>query len=113
LVAMDRLPEAAEKYRRILELEPANADAHFRLALLAIRARRFDVARLELELVQKLDADYPGVSRQMATVMVHTGQIAAARRCLAAVLESIDDDEPDLLGLADLLMAVNLRDEAE
>lgn len=110
--AMNRLPEAAEKFRRILELEPTNTDAHFRLGQLAIHAQRYDVARIEFELVYKLDPDYPGLSRQMANVMVKTGSIDSARSYLISAMESVTEDEPDLLGLAETLIAADMRTEA-
>lgn len=112
LFAMDRLAEAAEKFRRILELEPANSDAHFHLGQIALKAQHYQAAALEFELVAKLNAEYPGVALNTAIVAFHTGRHDLARRHLNAVMETLTADEPDLIGLADLLHKVGLNDQA-
>ena len=58
---LGRHPEAAEKFRRVLELEPANVDAHYELGCIALAAQRYEQAHLEFELVLKLDPQFPGI----------------------------------------------------
>ncbi len=112
LVTMDRLAEAAEKFRRILELEPANTDAHYQLGQIAVKARHYQAAALEFELVSKLNSEYPGIALSTAIVAYHTGRHDLARRHLASVMETLTAQEPDLLGLVDLLHQVGMRQEA-
>ena len=51
LEGLGRIIEAEEKYRRIIELEPANHAAHIRLGDIALRAGRLDEARSAYSLV--------------------------------------------------------------
>jgi len=108
-LSLNRLLEASEKFRRVLELEPTNVDAHFRLGQLAVRSHRFDVARVEFELVNKLSPGYPGVPRQIALIHLENDEIEPARRRLATVMQSFEEDEDDLAGLAELLVRAGMN----
>jgi Flp pilus assembly protein TadD len=68
LVEMNRFVEAGEKFRRVLEIEPDNADAHFELGDLAERQRFLDHAVVHFDVVLRLDDDYPGARRRLAAL---------------------------------------------
>ncbi|MCC6322388.1 MAG: tetratricopeptide repeat protein [Phycisphaerales bacterium] len=55
LCDMDRLADAAEKFRRVLELEPDHADAHFYLGDVAERQGQFELAMEEFGLVLRIE----------------------------------------------------------
>lgn len=82
LVELGRLPEAAEKFRRVLEQEAANVDAHDRLGRIAMMMRRYEQAHLEFELVLKLDPEYPGIRIAIAEAQLCRGLRDAAREQL-------------------------------
>lgn len=79
---LGRLPESAEKLRRVLELEPANIEAHFQLGLIALAGRRFEKAHLEFELVFKLDPQFPGIRPALAEALLRRGRDEDARKHL-------------------------------
>ena len=104
LVDMNRLPEAGEKFRRVLELEPDNAEAHFLLADLAERQGLFDEAKGQYGVVLRLDPAFPGGRRRLARLMMNRGGHAAmaeAREMLAEDLSSYRE-EPQRLDAEDL-----------
>jgi tetratricopeptide (TPR) repeat protein len=85
LVEMNRFVEAGEKFRRILEIEPDNADAHYELGDLAQRERNPAQARVHFDVVLRLDAAYPGARRRLARLLLDSGSPAdqaAARELL-------------------------------
>ncbi|MFN7020876.1 MAG: tetratricopeptide repeat protein, partial [Phycisphaerales bacterium] len=57
LCDMDRLGEAAEKFRRVLELEPDHADAHFYLGDVAERQGHSELAMEHFGVVLSVEAD--------------------------------------------------------
>lgn len=83
LTDMHRVQEAGEKFRRVLEIEPDNAEAHFRLGELAEKSGTEGEAIAQYDIVMRLDASFPGVRRRMAALMLARGQeedLALARR---------------------------------
>jgi tetratricopeptide (TPR) repeat protein len=118
LVDLGRLPEAAEKFRRVLELEPANVDAHFRLGEIALEARRFEQAHLEFELVLKLDPQFPQVRAALAEALLRRGRVERARPFLREELdllqtaEQAGDDRIDRGRFGGLLLDAGLAAEA-
>ena len=88
LLSLGRLPDAAEKFRRVLELEPANVDAHHRLGRIAVIARRWEQAYLEFELVMRLDATYPQIRLDVAESLLGRGKRGEARGALSEELEA-------------------------
>jgi tetratricopeptide (TPR) repeat protein len=94
LVELGRLPEAAEKFRRVLELEPANVDAHYRLGEIALQATRYEQAHLEFELVLKLDPQFPQIRAALAEALLRRGRVERARPYLREELDVLEAAEP-------------------
>lgn len=74
LVDMNRFADAGEKFRRTLELESDNAHARFYLADLAERQGQTDSAMEQFQTVLRLDAEFPGVRRRLAALLLHRGR---------------------------------------
>jgi tetratricopeptide (TPR) repeat protein len=118
LEELQRLPEASEKYRRVLELEPANLEAHYRLGRIALAAGAWEQARLELELVLKLDPTFPRIREALGEALLRRGRVDEARGMLAQELRlhRLDDGslsqchDPGRLGA--LLLEAGLADQA-
>jgi tetratricopeptide (TPR) repeat protein len=70
LVEMNRGQEASEKFRRVLELDPEDVDAHFQLARLAEMQGDAEEAIRQFDVVHRLDADFPGVRRRLASLLM-------------------------------------------
>lgn len=70
LVEMHRFVEAGEKFRRVLEIEPDNADAHCALGDLAERLGNLDEAAMQLDVVLRLNPEFPGGRLRLASVML-------------------------------------------
>ena len=73
LLDMNRLAEAGEKFRRVLEIQPDNADAHFNLGDLWEREHAYELAISHLDVVVRLDAEYPGARRRLASLLLDHG----------------------------------------
>ncbi len=112
LISMERTGEAAEKFRRVLELEPANAAAHLGLGRLARCAGRLDVARVELDLAQKLNAETSGLTRELASLWIDEGNQEAARAALASLMDEFAEDGDQRLEGVRLLVRVGMLQEA-
>ena len=117
LIELGRLPEAAEKFRRVLELEPANIDAHYRLGEIALEAGRYEQAHMECELVLKLDPQFPHIRAALAEALLRRGRPQAARTYLREELNLLDADgggesSADLGRFGTLLLEVDLPGEA-
>ncbi len=107
LTDMNRLPEADEKFRRVLELDPENAEAYFGLAEVAERRGLRDEALGHYGVVRRLDEAFPGVRRREARLLLATGVMSHADRARALLGEELaaaqqnpaafgDDDLADL-----------------
>ncbi len=68
LVQMNRIGEAGEKFRRVLEMESDNPDAHFYLAELADRQGSSSSAIEQYDVVLRLDPQF-GAARRRAAVL--------------------------------------------
>ena len=102
---MNRLGEAGEKFRRVLEIESDHPDAHFEIADLAHREGRSKEAAAGFRLVLRLDPDYPGVRRRLASLLIPMGERDSAAALLLRELrdaqrdlDSFEDAELDDLG---------------
>ncbi len=109
-MVLERRTEALDRFRRILEIEPANIDAHWEIGTTALSMRRFDEARTEFELVRRLDPDTPLVRRRLAEALLGEGRLEAARAELREALLRLAEDEPaaERRHLGALLMDVGL-----
>jgi len=117
LVDMNRLADAAEKYRRVLEIQTDNAEAHNALAGLAMRQHRTREATERLKLVLRLDPDHSDARRNLASILLDQGELAEARRLLRretrsfrAARRTISTDTIDDLG--QLLLDARLPKDA-
>ncbi|HLO39996.1 MAG TPA: tetratricopeptide repeat protein [Phycisphaerales bacterium] len=90
---MNRLPEAEEKLRRILEIEPDHAQAHFAMAELAIATGQPILALRHFDVVHRLDPTYPGARRRIAELLLERRpwrDVDRAREILASELRSLE-----------------------
>jgi len=69
LLDMHRHQEAGEKFRRVLELESDQPDAHFLLGEFAEIEQRIADALIHYDVVLRLDKSYSGVRRRLARVL--------------------------------------------
>ncbi len=119
LVDMNRLMEAQEKFRRVLELESNNPDAHFYLGDLALRQHRRRDAEAAFRLVLRLDPAYPEVRRRLAELALDRGEFTEARRLLRHEYRDLTQEPKkftggDLDDLGQLLLDARLpRDAAK
>lgn len=117
LVDMNRLMEAHEKFRRVLELESNNPDAHFYLGDLALRQHRRRDAEAAFRLVMRLDPDYPEVRRRLAELALDRAEHSEARRLLRRECRDLGEDPKkftlgDLDDLGQLLLDARLARDA-
>jgi tetratricopeptide (TPR) repeat protein len=120
LMDMNRPAEAAEKFRRALELVPDHVEAHLSLGELAEERRDLSEARRHLSVVHKLDPTFGAVRCRLARVHAAIGQTddlrlarVLARQELADLRRSSADPLfDDARELAELLLDIDLADEA-
>lgn len=120
LEQMNRLPEAEEKLRRVLELEPDNTDAHFSLGELAQRAGNEAIALRHFDVVLRLDAGFATVRRRIASLLLKRGplnDVERARELLSQETRDLDAGPDDwsaeaLDELGRLLLDASLTSEA-
>ncbi|MCH2162667.1 MAG: tetratricopeptide repeat protein [Phycisphaerales bacterium] len=114
LARMRRLPEAIEKFHRVLEFEPANIDAHWYLGQASLELGQYDKARVEFEVVRRLDPDTPLVRRRLAEALLGCERLDDARDQLVEAFDRVaEDEEPEELDrLGELLLRVDLNTEA-
>ncbi len=82
-----RFADAAQAYRRAIELDPDNANAHQWLGELLCYERRFDESLAELDLAIQLDPLVPASHKERGRTLYYAGRfadaVAAADRSLA------------------------------
>jgi len=121
LVRMNRHQEASEKFRRVLEIEPDNVDAHYELGLLAEHLGDAASALRQYEVVLRLDSACSEARRRAAGLIL--SQVRSGNRTLAHRLLRMDlrdaEQRPhafstrDLDELGRLLLDAGLAREAE
>ena len=114
LVGMRRHPEAVDRFRRVLEIEPAHLAAHWELGLTALSLGRFDEARVEFEISRRLDPDMPFIRRRLAEALLGCGEPQRARAQLEEAVDRLQPTEPfeETFHLADLLLEVESTPKA-
>ncbi len=112
LLEMRRYAEAAEKFRRVVELEPTFAEAHTRLGDLALRIGHYEAAARRFGRALRLDPEMPGARLGLARVAHHRGDAAEARDHLMAELAISGQDTQQVLDMARLLIELDLPEEA-
>ena len=107
LELLNRVPEALEKYRRIVELEPANPLAHVRIGDIALKAARLDEARAEYTLVLSLGLRDIGVRMRLVETLLRLGMRAEAATQMDAEFSrrKVSSDSP-IARDADLAWAI-------
>jgi tetratricopeptide (TPR) repeat protein len=103
---------ALAHYRAALALDPKDAPAHFRLAGLFRKMRKFDDAAAELEKVGAVDKDYPGLSLERGLLYEQAGDVDKAIEQFKVALAKAPDD-PDLqLRVGEAYVAIGRADDA-
>lgn len=115
LMDMHRYTEAGEKLRRVLEIEPDNADAQFHLGELAERGHQLEAAARHYDVVLRLNAAYPGARQRLGAVLLRSGgaEAARARELLEREAGAVEagkssPDDEDLQELGRLLIDTGL-----
>ncbi len=114
LIEMERRAEAAEKFRRAVELDPLCASGHYWLGVLAMESHHLDAAQSGFELALQLDRELACAHQKLAAVALGRGQLKTARRHLRQEL-SRDGKIPSIASareLAGLLMDAGMCEEA-
>jgi tetratricopeptide (TPR) repeat protein len=86
LLELRQAPEAADDYRRVIQLDPENEEARLRLASLLLLAHEPSEAFPHLEYLRKAAPDNPRVLVEAAQCRVDMGQSDEARKILDEVL---------------------------
>jgi predicted Zn finger-like uncharacterized protein len=103
---------AIAQYRAALQKAPRDLAAHFRLAVVMRRLRRFAEAGDELDKVAKVDPDYPGLALERGLLFQESGNVEKAIAEFQRALAKAPDD-PDLqLRVGSAYVSVNLPDNA-
>ena len=120
LVEMNRFVEAGEKFRRILEIQPDHARAHYELADAAQRQGMAQAAIAQFDVVLRLDPEFPGARRRLARLLQMRAKPedrgaaeTLLRRELAAYRQRADTFTPaDLEDFGELLLDAGLTADA-
>lgn len=92
---MNRSTEAEEKLRRILEIEPDHAQAHFAMAELSLAVSQPVNALRHFDVVHRLDPAYPGVRRRIASLLLERKpwrDVERAREILRCERRALDTE---------------------
>ena len=107
LVSMEQYGQAAEKFRRVLELDSRVALAHLALGRISLMTGHLDAAQLELQTADQLDASIAGVHLALAQLHYRRGDRQRALSHLRIELDRAGHSPVETLGIAGL--AVELR----
>jgi tetratricopeptide (TPR) repeat protein len=87
LLSQDRLEEAEQAYRRAIEINPDDEDAHFNRGIALARQRRFDEAVAEYQKTLEIFPDYVEVRNNLANSLIELGRREEAVKQLELALE--------------------------
>ena len=106
-----RTDEAAESYRKALQLNPGLATAHMLLGTLLHDAGRLDEAAAALREALRLQPDDPQARSRLGLVLDQQGKHSEAEACFRRVLRS-EDTSAGHFNLASVLNSLQRDDEA-
>ncbi len=106
------LAQAEQIYRRILDIEPANADVLHRLGVLVLQSGRADEAVMLLERTVALDPRDGGMAANLGAAYTIAGRHEAARKTLAAAVERDPSNAGAFMNLGNTLYLLGRLDEA-
>ena len=86
---------AIAHYRTAIDKTPNDLAAHFRLAVVLRRLRRFDAASVELDCIGAVDGDYPGLLLERGLLFEESGNVEKAIEQFKQALSRAPED-PDL-----------------
>lgn len=98
-----RLPQAEERYRQALEIDPAHAHAYHRLGLLARHVGRNDLARSYIVRAIELAPAIAEYHVDLGAVLVALGRLDDAERCFREALRFAPDHPQAHNGLGNAL----------
>jgi tetratricopeptide (TPR) repeat protein len=104
--------EAVDHYKKALAKEPKDVATHFRLGVALRRMGKFEDAGLELDRVQGIDKDYPGLALERGLLYEESGDVTKAIEQFKSALAKAPDD-PDLqLRVGSAYVAIGRPDDA-
>jgi len=94
------LGDAARELERILEQEPDNADARFKMSVVALKLGRFEDSLSHLDALNAKVGGQPGVLRNRALALEKLGRLDEAEAAFQSALTTNRGDGQAALGLA-------------
>ncbi|MBP9113740.1 MAG: tetratricopeptide repeat protein, partial [Polyangiaceae bacterium] len=104
---------ALQHYRSAVEKDPNDPTSHFKLATMFRKTRKNDEALQELEKVEKIDKEFPGLVVERGLLFEATGKTDKAIEQFKAALQKAPDDLDLQLRIGYAYIAVNQPAEAE
>jgi len=86
------LAGAAERYQKIIDLQPTNASAHFELGVTKFHQGQHQSAITQLQKAIAIDSQQPVFHNGLGIVLSDSGDLAAGARCFERVLELHPDN---------------------
>lgn len=111
-LGQNRIDDATNEYKKIIEADPANAQAHQALGEIYIRGRYFDQAVEEYEKVIKVDPKNKAILDSLANLYIRKGEIDKAIEKYERII-ALDPENPvthKVLG--DFYLKMGNRDKA-
>ncbi len=100
-----RLNEAEIQFRNALRLDPAYAEAHYQLALVDLRNRKWLGASQELARVIELQPENASARVEIAKLLIASGNLAQAQEQIDWLIQNHPNDATSHAVAADLLAA--------
>jgi tetratricopeptide (TPR) repeat protein len=113
LIRLDQPAEAAQEFRRELELDPSNADAEFHLAFVLLQQSQNEEARDWLGKVLANKPEHPEANYELGKELVRNGKLAQAIPYLEAASRLKPDFEAVHYQLQAAYRGVGRREDAD